>query len=47
VVRRFYELDLPRAYLGTALLIAAVGAAALAAVWWFLRQSGRGERPHE
>jgi len=43
VVRRFYELDLPHGYLGTALLIAAVGATALAAVWLFLRQHGCGE----
>lgn len=35
VVRRFYELDLPHGYLGIALLIAAVDAAALAAVWLF------------
>ena len=48
-VRRFYELDLPHGYLGTALLIAAVGAAALTAVWLLLRQRGRGleERPRE
>jgi hypothetical protein len=41
VVRRFYELDLPHGYLGTALLIAAAGAAALTAVWLFLRQRRR------
>ena len=42
VVRRFYELDLPHGYLGTALVIAAAGAAALTAVWLFLRPRGRG-----
>ena len=49
VVRRFYELDLPHGYLGTALVIAAAGAAALTAVWLFLRPRGRGgkQRPPE
>jgi cation-transporting P-type ATPase E len=42
IVRRFYELDLPRGYLGTALLIGAAGAAALTAVWLLLRQRGHG-----
>ena len=41
VVRRFYELELPHGYLGTALLIAAAGATALTAVWLFLRQRRR------
>ena len=49
VVRRFYELDLPHGYLGTALLITAVGAAALTAVWMLLWQRGRGpeQRPRK
>jgi len=43
VVRRFYELDLPRGYLAITLLAAAAGAAALAAFWLILRKSSRSQ----
>ena len=42
-VRRFYELELPHRYLGTTLLVAAVGAAALTAFW--LKFRGRAPSP--
>jgi len=41
-VRRFYKLELPHGVIGGALLIAAVGAAALAAFWVLSRRPGRG-----
>jgi len=40
VVRRFYALELPRSELGSTLLIAAVGAASLAALWVISRRRG-------
>jgi cation-transporting P-type ATPase E len=41
VVRRFYELSLPRGYVGVTLLVAAVGGTALAALWLLLRRRGQ------
>jgi cation-transporting ATPase E len=41
VLRRFYALELPRSELGVTLLIAAIGAASLAAFWVISRRRGR------
>jgi hypothetical protein len=41
-VRRFYALDLPRGAIGSTLLIALLGAAALAGFWIHARRLGRG-----
>ena len=41
-VRTFYKLELPRGALGSTLLIAALGAAALAGFWVLSRRAGRG-----
>jgi len=41
-VRRFYELQLPHGAIGSTLLIAALGAAALAGFWVLARRQGRG-----
>ena len=41
-VRRFYALELPRGGIGGTLLIAALGAAALAGFWILSRRLGRG-----
>src|SRR5713101_2170581 len=41
-VRRFYALELPRSGLGTTLVVAALGAAALAGFWVLFRRRGRG-----
>jgi cation-transporting ATPase E len=38
IVRRFYELELPRGYVGITLLVAAIGAGALTAFWLFLHR---------
>ncbi len=46
VVRRFYELAIPRGYLGMTLLVAALGAAALTAFWLMSRRRGRGNSDH-
>jgi cation-transporting ATPase E len=45
VVRRFYALQLPRGAIGSTLLIAALGAAAIAGFWVLSRRRGR--RPAE
>jgi cation-transporting ATPase E len=45
VVRRFYELQLPRSGLTATLAIAALGAAALAGFWILSRRRGRGPPP--
>jgi cation-transporting P-type ATPase E len=45
VVRRFYALQLPHSGLATMLIIAALGAAALAAFWVLSRRRGRGPPP--
>lgn len=42
VVRRFYELHLPSGFLGTTLLAAAAGVAALTGFWAAYRKQGRG-----
>jgi cation-transporting ATPase E len=42
VVRRFYALELPHRAIGSTLLIAALGAAALAGFWILSRRQGRG-----
>src|SRR6266851_2583930 len=44
-VRRFYALQLPRSGLGTTLVVAALGAAALAGFWVLSRRRGRGPPP--
>ena len=44
-VRRFYALQLPHSGLATTLIIAALGAAALAAFWVLSRRRGRGPAP--
>jgi hypothetical protein len=41
-IRRFYELQLPRSGLATTLIIAVLGAAALAGFWVLSRRRGRG-----
>jgi hypothetical protein len=41
-VRRFYALALPHGAIGSTLLIAALGAAALAGFWILARRLGRG-----
>ena len=41
-VRTFYKLELPHGAIGSTLLIAALGAAALAGFWVLSRRSGRG-----
>jgi len=41
-VRRFYALELPHGAIGGTLLIAALGAAALAGFWVLSRRQGRG-----
>jgi hypothetical protein len=41
-VRRFYALQLPHGEIGSTLLIAALGAAALAGFWVLSRRQGRG-----
>ena len=41
-VRTFYKLELPHGVIGSTLLIAALGAAALAGFWILLRRQGRG-----
>ena len=41
-VRTFYKLELPQGAIGSTLLIAALGAAALAGFWVLLRRKGRG-----
>ena len=41
-VRTFYELDPPHGVIGSTLLIAALGAAALAGFWVLSRRKGRG-----
>ncbi len=45
VVRRFYELQVPRSGLATTLAVAAAGAAALAGFWGLSRRRGRGPPP--
>jgi cation-transporting ATPase E len=45
VVRRFYELQLPRGGLATTLAVAALGAAALAGFWVLSRRRGRRQKP--
>src|SRR6266446_1980223 len=45
VVRRFYALQLPHSGLATTLIIAALGAAALAVFWVLSRRRGRGPSP--
>ncbi|MGH3271190.1 MAG: HAD-IC family P-type ATPase, partial [Trebonia sp.] len=42
-VRRFYALELPRGAIGSTLLIAALGAAALTGFWVLARRQGRGQ----
>jgi len=42
VVRRFYELQLPRSGLATTLAVASLGTAALAGFWVLSRRRGRG-----
>ena len=44
-VRRFYALQLPHSGLATTLVIAALGAAALAGFWVLSRRRGRGPPP--
>jgi cation-transporting P-type ATPase E len=44
-VRRFYALQLPHNGLATTLVIAALGAAALAGFWVLSRRRGRGPPP--
>ena len=44
-VRRFYALQLPHTGLATTLVIAALGAAALAGFWVLSRRHGRGPPP--
>ena len=44
-VRRFYALQLPRSGLGTTLVIAALGGAALVGFWVLSRRRGRGPPP--
>jgi hypothetical protein len=41
-VRRFYALQLPRGEIGSTLLVAALGAVALAGFWVLARRQGRG-----
>jgi hypothetical protein len=41
-IRRFYALELPRGAIPSTLLIAALGAAALAGFWVLSRRPGRG-----
>jgi len=41
-VRRFYALALPHGGIGSTLLIAALGAAALTGFWALSRRQGRG-----
>ena len=41
-VRTFYALELPHGAIGSTLLIAALGAAALAGFWVLSRRPGRG-----
>ena len=41
-VRGFYELELPRGSIGSTLLIAALGAAALTGFWVLSHRQGRG-----
>jgi len=44
-VRHFYALALPHGQIGSTLLIAALGAAALAGFWTLSRRHGRGPAP--
>ena len=45
VVRRFYELQLPRSGLPATLAVAALGVAALTGFWLLSRRRGRGQQP--
>ena len=44
-VRRFFALELPRSALGSTLLIAGIGVAALAGLWTISHRRGRRPRP--
>jgi hypothetical protein len=43
-VRNFYALELPRSELGVTLLVAGLGAAALAGFWLLTRRTAGGAR---